>query len=246
VSTVKEQTIPYFDAELPKLGLEVVYRGLYQFSTTVDFTSYFALAEESKTEVLFTILPSISRSAALINEWYERQSPMLLCGDIYGVSNADFWNTTQGRTEFVLTKTSAVTLGYPLTSKVVPAKEAFLKRWGMQMKGGGASAYDIVRFILPDAIKRAGTTETEAVIKALETTSIETTMAKRFSFTSDHDMLVEEADLVNLAKSSMLYIVMQWQDGIQVPIFPEALRIEAGATYKFPPWPGAWDNISKP
>jgi len=243
--TMRDETIPYLDRELPKLGFEVVYRGVYP-SATVDFTSYFAQAEEAKTEVLFTILTNLPKSATLVNEWYERESPMVLCGDIFGVTNADFWNTTQGRTEFVLTKTSAVTLGYPLTGKVVPAKEAYLKRWGVLMRGGGASAYDIVRFILSDAIKRAGTTETEAVIKALETTSVETVLARRFSFTSSHDMLVEQAGIADLAKSSMLYIVMQWQNGVQMPVFPEALRIEAGATYKFPPRPGAWDNITKP
>jgi len=142
----------------------------------------------------------------------------------------------------VFSRGNSVTLGYPLTSKVLPAREAYLKRWGAPMKGSGASAYDIVRFILFDAIKRAGTSETEAVIKTLETTSVETVMARRFSFTSSHDILVEEVGMTDLAESHMLYIVMQWQNGTQVPVYPEALRVEAGATYKFPPWSGAWDK----
>jgi branched-chain amino acid transport system substrate-binding protein len=110
------------------------------------------------------------------------------------------------------------------------------------MLGFSASAYDIVRFIVSDAVKRAGTMETDAVIKALEKTSVETTLARRFSFTSDHDMLVEEAGMTSLVDSSMLYIVMQWQNGTQVPVFPEALRIEADGTIKLPPWQGPWSR----
>ena len=243
--TMRDETIPYLDRELPKLGFEVVYRGVYP-SATVDFTSYFAQAEEAKTEVLFTILTNLPKSATLVNEWYERESPMVLCGDIYGVPDAGFWNTTQGRTEFVLARGNSATLGYPLTSKTMPAREAYLKRWGVPMKGSSASAYDIVRFILSDAIRRAGTTETEAVIKALETTNVETIMARRFAFTSSHDILVEEAGMTNLAESHMLYIVMQWQNGKQVPVFPESLRLEAGGTYKFPAWQGPWSSTQTP
>ena len=239
--TIRNQTIPYMESQLPNHGLEVVYRGLYPLTTT-DFASYFAKAEEAKTEILYAVINSVSKSPTFVSEWHERQSPMLLCGNILGAADISFWNLTQGRAEFVFTRSNAVSLGYPLTSKVVPAKEAYLKRWGVLMLGYSASAYDIVRFILSDAVKRAGTMETDAVIKALEKTSVETTLARRFSFTSDHDMLVEEAGMTSLVDSSMLYIVMQWQNGTQVPVFPEALRIEADGTIKLPPWQGPWSK----
>jgi len=39
------------------------------------------------------------------------------------------------------------------------------------------------------------------------------------------------------------YIVtyFQWQDGEMVPVYPENIREEAGATFTFPDWPGPWD-----
>ncbi len=241
VSAIKNQTIPYMETQLPNHGLEVVYRGLYPLTTT-DFASYFVKAEEAKTEILFALFTSVSQSPAFVSEWYQRQSPMLLCGNILGAAESSFWNLTQGRADFMFTRSGVVSLGYPLTSKVVPAREAYLKRWGVPLNDFSASAYDIVRFLLSDAVKRAGTMETDAVIKALEETSIETTFARRFSFTSDHDMLVEDAGLTSLVDSSMLYIVMQWQNGAKVPVFPEALRIEAGGTIKLPPWQGPWSK----
>ena len=241
----REGTAPYFDSELPKLGFEIVYHNLFA-PATIDFTSYFAQAEAAKAQILFAFLPNAPKSATLVNEWYERQSPMVLCGDISGVSDPTFWNTTSGKTEFVLSKVSAVSLSYPITDKTLPAKEAFLDRWGVVMKGGGASAYDVVRFILFDAIKRAGTTETEAVIKALEKTEIDTSLARNFEFTSSHDILVDAAGMTSPSQSGILYIAAQWQNGVQVPVFPEMLRIQAGTTYKFPPWQGPWSNKLTP
>ena len=40
------------------------------------------------------------------------------------------------------------------------------------------------------------------------------------------------------------YVVVcyfQWQDGIQIPVYPQELMADTGATYTFPDWPGPWD-----
>jgi hypothetical protein len=108
-------------------------------------------------------------------------------------------------------------------------------------------SYDIVRFILSDATKRAGTTETEAVIKALEKTDVETSLTRRFVFSSSHGAMTGSAgqndDVNNLAPA---FCYFQWQDGAQVPVYPEEIMEEAGATYKYPPWQGPWDNTQSP
>ena len=105
---------------------------------------------------------------------------------------------------------------------------------------GRAAAFDIVKFVLADAITRAGTTDTEAVIKALETINIDTVLSNDFRFTFNHDIFVEASGMTNLSKTTMLYIVVQWQNGGQVPFFPDSLRKAAGATLKYPPWQGPW------
>lgn len=94
----------------------------------------------------------------------------------------------------------------------------------------------MVRFILPDAIRRAGTIETDAVIQALEKTEIETSLAKKFAFTSSHDILASSTDA-----DYWQQFVSQWQNGDLVPVYPEKTMEEAGATYTYPPWPGPWD-----
>jgi branched-chain amino acid transport system substrate-binding protein len=241
MTAVRENLIPYLEDQLPKLGFQIVYRSIFSTSTT-DFTSYFAQAEAANTQILFTLLPSIPKSVPLVNEWCDRQSPMVLCGSIYGVPDPTFWNTTSGKTNYVLSLASAVILGYPLTDKTIPVRDAFQARWGVSMKAGAAAAYDIVKYLLTDAINRAGTTETEAVIKTLETVNVDTVLAKGFEFTHNHDIFIDSAGMTSTSQSNMLLIIAQWQNGAEVPVFPETLKTSAGATYKFPPWPGPWNK----
>jgi branched-chain amino acid transport system substrate-binding protein len=238
-ATVRGQTVSYFENELPKLGFQITYRALFS-PTTMDFSSYFAQAEAAKTEMLFVIQTTVAKSAAVVNEWCNRQSPMLLCGDIGGAVDWDFWNLTSGNTEYVLTKNTGLTMNYPVTSKTAAVKDAYLARYGVPMLNMAAAGYDVVKFFLADAITRAGTTDTDAVIKALETINIDTVLTNDFKFTSNHDIYVDVAGMINLAKTTMLYIVIQWQNGVQVPILPDSLRAAAGATIKYPPWKGPW------
>ena len=105
-----------------------------------------------------------------------------------------------------------------------------------------AGTYDALRFILSDAIKRAGTTETEAVIKALEATAVETSVARRFVFSSSHDAMVGSGSVDDPAKDYMVMCIFQWQDGTQVLVKPKSIMEETGASYKYPPWKGPWSK----
>jgi hypothetical protein len=46
----------------------------------------------------------------------------------------------------------------------------------------------------------------------------------------------------NPAEDYMVMCIFQWQNGIQVPVKPEAIMKEAGATYKYPSWHGPWSD----
>ena len=95
----------------------------------------------------------------------------------------------------------------------------------------------------PDAIKRAGTAETEAVIKTLETINVETSSARHFVFTSSHDGYVGAAGPNMPSADYPLFCLFQWQaNSTQVPVYPKQIMEEAGATYQYPPWQGPWSN----
>jgi hypothetical protein len=103
-----------------------------------------------------------------------------------------------------------------------------------------ATAYDTLRFILFNALERAQTTEAEAVISALEQTSVETSLARDFVFTESHDLMGSK-NINNPDEDYVVGMMFQWQNGSLVFMTPQKIKDEIGATYMFPPWPGAWD-----
>ncbi len=225
---------------LPSYGFEVVYFNVFPIGTA-DFTSYLSAIETSGAQILDAL--SVSQSGfSLVMEYAERQSPFVVWGHIGLAAREDFWDMTEGKGEFISTVGYPVTAGYPLTSKTLPTREAFVERWGEVPNMVATTFYDVVRFILPDAIQRAGTTETDAVIRALETVNVETSNARHFVFTSSHDGYVAFSGPNVPSLDYLVYCMYQWQNGTQVPVSPRAMMQEAGAAYKYPPWDGPWNK----
>jgi len=242
------QDIPNFresasnwSSTLPQHGFDVVYSGTVLVSAT-DFTSQFAAIEASGAEILVPVMVT-QQGTFFVEEWYERQSPFVIWGILPTVQNSNTWNWTEGKCEFVASSGMPVVAGYPWTNKSLPTRAAFIQRWGEYPSDVAVAAYDTVRFILPDAIKSAGTTETQGVIKTLETTDVETSMARHFVFTSSHDMMMTFADPNNpaaLDEGHVMYMTFQWQNGTQIPVYPEEIMEAEGSGYRYPPWKGPW------
>lgn len=231
--------IARFSDTLRENGFDVVYTAVIPLDV-VDFSSYFALAENAGAEIFQCDIVGPA-CVPLVKEYYDRQSPMVLWGLISMVSQSDFWELTDGKCEAVSSESVPTVAGYHLTNKTVQFREAYIERWGEDSQPYGAF-YDAVRYILPDAIRRAGTTETEAVIKALESTDIETSLARHFVFTSSHDIMVGQAGPDRSGEDYFIICIFQWQNGELVPVYPKWLMEEAGATYKYPPWHGPWSK----
>jgi branched-chain amino acid transport system substrate-binding protein len=230
---------------LPNYGFDVVYYNTFPPGTT-DFTSYYAAIEDSGAQILSPLVISPS-CYSLVKEYAERQSPFVMWGYIGFAQQSSFWSLTEGKCEYVSFVGLPIVAGYPLTNKTLPTREAYIQRWGEIPNSNAASAYDVIRFILPDAIKRAGTTETEAVIKTLETTNIEVSGARHFVFTSSHDGYVGLAGVNIPSADYMCYCLFQWQaNSTQVPVYPTQIVEEAGATFQYPNWTGPWSNKQTP
>ena len=245
-STSSNQISALMNSSLPKHGLNLVYNGRF-LPTTTDFTSYFTAIEASGAEIL---VPLITNQAgySFAKEWHDRESPFIVSGSITLGLDSNYWNLTEGKCEYISCAGVPATVGYPLTNKTLPTREAYLQRWGTIIPTAPAiAAYDGIRFILPDAIKRAGTTETEAVIKTLETTDVETTMARHFIFTSSHDIFIGKAGINKVEEDYILVCLFQWQaNGTLAILDPPTLMRESGATYQYPPWQGPWSNKQTP
>jgi branched-chain amino acid transport system substrate-binding protein len=228
------------DAVLPELGFNVVYKGNFPPFETMDFSSYFAQAEAAGVEVLMPLI-GVGNGIAFIKEYHDRQSPMVIYGGILPalVAGAKGWVNTDGKCEFVSVSSSAVDANYPLTSRTLPFREAYMERWSEIPDSTAAISYTVLRYILTDAVGRAGTLEVDAVINALETACVETPNAKNFVFTTSHEMMLGDPN--DPDSDYPIAMLFQWQNGEMVPIFPKRIMEEAGATYTFPDWPGPWD-----
>jgi len=228
------------DAFLPENGFELVYKGTFPFST-VDFSSYFAAAEAAGVEMMIPMI-ALDKGIPFCNEYYDRQSPMLVSGVNIAASDSRGWEWTEGKCNHMAFAADPTSAGYPYTSKTVQTKEAYMNRWGEPITRSATIYYDATKFILKDAIERAGTIETEAVIKALEETSVETSNARDFVFTEAHSMMMGTNPNDPDAEYYM-EMIFQWQDGELIPVYPEKIRLEAGASYTFPDWSGPWDDL---
>ena len=163
---------------------------------------------------------------------------MLISGPISRAGYLESWEETDGKCVYTIIPIGGVTVGYPITNQTLLFHNSYIQRWGEAPTFHSGFTYDIIRFVLSDAIERAGTTETEDVIKALEEIEVETTQARKFAFTSSHDVLYLEGN----DDYGYIETWFQWQkDGSLVPISPKWLMEEAGATITFPPWDGPWN-----
>ena len=231
------------DDFLPENGFELVYKGRFPLGT-VDFSSYFAVAEAAGVEIL---LPLIYRDEGIpfVKEYYDRQSPMVVFGGIdFLASNPNGWEWTDGKCNYMSFSDYPTTTAYPFTSKTLQTRDAYMNKWGEPITFFAALTYDCIKFILVDAVERAGTIDTDAVIEALEETSVETSNARNFVFTESHAVMMGKDAMNNPNADYPIVMGFQWQDGVQVPIDPKSVKEEAGASYMFPDWPGPWDDLN--
>jgi branched-chain amino acid transport system substrate-binding protein len=104
---------------------------------------------------------------------------------------------------------------------------AFQKRWKVAPRSTGCvSAYEAL-YVLKDAIERAGSTETDALIPALEKTNLPAVRGT-IRFNENHQIIYGYDP-----KTSVLGNWVQWQDGKRVTIYPQAAAM---GSIKMPPW----------
>ncbi len=221
-----------FNYYLPEVyGFNIVYQKEVAPSV-LDFTSYFTAMKEADVEILVPLL-AMQNSISFAKEWHDIEPPFVVWGINFYGQDSLYWEWTEGKCETMSIMAHPSVAGYPITDKTIPAREAYFERWGHVPTFVGSSTYGAIRFVLADAIERAGTIETEAVIKALEETDLYG-IDGRVVYTSSHNLMVGEGYTELL--------VFQWQeDGARVPVYPRNIMEKAGATYKFPDWPGPWD-----
>jgi branched-chain amino acid transport system substrate-binding protein len=115
-----------------------------------------------------------------------------------------------------------------VTPKTIPFATAYQKRYGVTPSYAGYTSYDDV-YILAEAFRKAGGTDADKVVTALEQTDWVGTighveyLGRDSPFT--HGMRIGQGFIGGL--------LVQWQDGKQVTVWPKDVAV---GQLKFPPF----------
>lgn len=211
----------YLDC-LPKAGLEVLDHIRFNPDTT-DFTPIFNQIERKHPDVIITGISHVGVQPTV--QWHDQQVPIPMAGQSSQATNGTFWKDTNGAAEGVITRSTAGP-GVALTPRTIAFTDAYTKRFGLPPAYCGYSSYDMV-YVIADAIKRAGATDPDKLVDALEKTDFVGTSG-RLQFYGRNDPFTHS---VKYGPGLVTGAQFQWQNGKQVAIWPAD---KANAKLQFP------------
>jgi branched-chain amino acid transport system substrate-binding protein len=209
---------------LPTAGLKVLDHIRFSPDTT-DFTPVFNKIETQNPHVIVTGVSHVGVQPTV--QWTRQQVPIPMFGRSSQATNSSFWQETNGAAEGVL----YVDLSGPavaVTPKTLPFVAAFQKKSGNVPSYAGFTTYDQV-YYLADAIHRAGSTDSDKLVTALEATDYVGTIG-RIQFLPKGDPHVHG---LKTGSGTITGLVMQWQGGKQVCVWPKQY---ANGRVSFPPF----------
>lgn len=209
-----------------KAGFEITGQSNYN-TGTIDYSRGLLESVSKGTEILF-IWMDMPESAILLKQWSDLKVKSLPVGFISAAEQPGFWEATDGGGEYLLVNTcNAGNVPSGVTSWTKKFAKAYEKKWGIEPEGYGCSTGYMAPYVLKDAIERAGTLDTDEVIKALEETDLMGVYG-RIRFDESHQV-IPAAD----PEEGAVTCLFQWQQGRRVQVFPPKV---AEAEILLPPW----------
>jgi branched-chain amino acid transport system substrate-binding protein len=209
-------------------GWEVLGKEIYPTGTT-DYSVGLMKAKKENAQVIL-IWMDMPETSILLKQWYDMKIPALPFGTIISAAEEPgFWKATEGKGEFCLA--SVVNAGNspskatPWTMRFV---EAYTKKWKVEPEGYGTSSSYMAVYTLKDAIERAGSLDSDAVIAALEKTDLMGVYG-RIKFNPKNHQVIPSVD----PNEGAVGTIFQWQAGKRIVVFPPKIAM---GEVKLPPW----------
>ena len=207
---------------LPEIGLKVLDHIRVSPDTT-DFTPIFNKIEGEKPDVMITGISHVGVQPTV--QWKQQEVPIPMFGISSQATNSSFWNDTNGAVEGVLYQAVSGP-GVAVTPKTLPFVNAFKAKYGNFPSYCGYTAYDEV-YYLADAFKRAGSTDSDKLVDALEKTDYVGTIG-RIQFKGKD---TPNPHALKVGPDTITGLMLQWQDGKQINLWPSKV---ASGKLKFP------------
>ncbi|MBV9782790.1 MAG: ABC transporter substrate-binding protein [Acidisphaera sp.] len=197
---------------LPEAGLKVLDHIRFSPDTT-DFTPLFNQIEAKHPDVITTGISHVGVQPTV--QWASQQVPIPMAGISSQATTTSFWRDTNGAAQGVLVDENAAP-DVAVTPKTIPFATAYAKRFGITPGYAGYSAADDVN-IIAEAVQRAGSTDADKLVEELEKTDYVGTYGK-VAFYGRNDQYTHA---LKYGPGYITTLVVQWQDGKQVTLWPE-------------------------
>jgi branched-chain amino acid transport system substrate-binding protein len=214
------------------LGTEVYPTGALDYSTGL------LKARDQKAQILFVWMdhPEI---AILVKQWKELKIPALpIAGISSAVEQPGGWANTDGAVAYWVASPAnagnAPSNATPLTMKFY---EAYKKRWLVEPEGYGTSSSYTAIHVLADAIRRAGSLDSDRLVAALEKTDFVSVYGKIAFEPKSHQVIPSYNP-----KEGAVGTWFQWQDAKRVVIWPSTI---ATGKIRIPPGMGTSKSDGK-
>ncbi len=209
-------------------GWEIVGKEVYPTGTT-DYSVGLLKAKKDNAQVILIVM-DMPESSILLKQWYDMKIPALPFGTIIAAAEQPgFYKATEGKGEYCLASVvnagNAPSKATPWTMKFV---EAYQKKYGLEPEGYGTSSSYMAVYTLKDAIERAGTLNSDAVVTALEKTNLMGVYG-RIKFNPKSHQVIPSTD----PNEGAVGTIFQWQAGKRIVIFPPKIAM---GEVKLPPW----------
>lgn len=178
-----------------------------------------AIAIESTGATIIVRTGSGTWPIPFSKEYGGRKMKAVVCGSSNLVASKSHWDATSSLCNYEATSSG---IGYGnLTPKTIPFWDKFEKETGGWPDLFSVWSYDGI-YTLKEGIEKAGSIETEQLIKGLEAVDYKGVQG-RIRFDKKHDVADVAPDYVG-------WCGLQWQNGKLIPFYPQA------APFILPPW----------
>jgi branched-chain amino acid transport system substrate-binding protein len=216
---------------MAKKGWHVIGKPEIYPTGTTDFSMGLIKAKRENAQVIL-IWMDMPETSILLKQWYDMKIPALPFGSIIAAAEQPgFWEATEGKGEYCLANVvnagNAPSEATPWTMKFV---NAYTKRWNIEPEGYGTSTSYMAPYVLKDAIERAGSLKSDAVVKALEEIDMMGVYGRiRFDSKKNDHQVIPSVD----PEEGAVGTIFQWQAGKRIVVFPKKIAM---GEIQLPPW----------
>ena len=227
-----EPIVKVAHALAPKFGVEIV--GDWRPSpTATDVTAELSAIKAAGAQIILTYF-SGPVGIPYAKQWGELKIPAASVGINVEAQKKGFWDATEGKGNYELTMNMYARVKQ--TDKSIPFYDRFVKEMG-EFPTYNAGTYDAI-YILKEAIERAGTLDSDAVVTELEKTDYRGGGGRMVFMPRDSDIPHD----ITWGPGYVTALGTQWQDGELKCVWPplggawEEITYEGTVAYKLPPW----------